>query len=275
MVENRMAASIFVSGRVALISVLALFLAACSTHATMLYPIPDFPVPEPPSGFQEHRLGLSSGERVILWTGPDTIGGRWLLYLHGNAENLGTLLAGGFLSEITQFGRVSALDYPGYGRSTGKPSEAKNVEAAVLAIGELTAREPRRLVLVGWSLGAAVAVQAAVRSQDKLAGLVLLSPWHSLDSVARRHFPGWMVWLLRRESYDSGRSGRGLRLPVIIVHGESDGLIPLAEARALAKDIPGSQLVVLPGIGHNDLPGSRPATDAIAAFLARLTDKPK
>ena len=249
------------------------YAAGCLSHA-MLYPIPDFPVPPPPAGRVERSLALSSGAASILWIDTSRHGVLDLLYLHGNGENLGTLAAGGFLAELRSMAPTHALDYPGYGRSTGRPSESENVEAVVLALGAIQAQRKRPLVLVGWSLGAAVAVGAAARSPGDLRGLVLMSPWYSLDSVARRHFPGWLVTLFRRESYDSAAKGRLLHMPVLVVHGREDSLIDFDEGRALSGIIPGARFVGVPAAGHNDLPGNRRAMAAVQEFLSGPAKEP-
>ncbi len=244
----------------------------CGIQNKMLYPAPDFPVAAAPSGFQERLLELASGDRAVLWLQTENDQKTALLYLHGNGENLGTLAASGLLGELAGIGRAAALDYPGYGRSTGTPSEAGNVEAALTAVRELRqdTRNKAGVVLWGWSLGAGVAAAVAARAPEDVAALILWSPWSSLDSVARTHFPGWLVTLLRKESYDSDRALRGATIPVLIVHGEMDPLIPVSEARRLAAVTPSARLVILPGVGHNDLPGNPLAWKAARVFLREL-----
>ena len=243
--------------------------AACLSDS-MLYPIPDVPVPLPPPGTIEHALVLPSGARATLWLQTTTVSSFDLLYLHGNGENLGTLIMGGFLDTLARVAPIHALDYPGYGRSSGRPSEQENIEAALAALGTIRSERGRPVVLIGWSLGAAVATATAARAPGQLRALVLLSPWYSLDSVARRHFPGWLVTLFRRETYDSGTAGASLRLPVLIVHGEADALIDVAEGTRLARAIPGARLVRVPGAGHNDLPGQPDTLRALRSFLDEL-----
>ncbi|MGH9465644.1 MAG: alpha/beta hydrolase, partial [Thermoanaerobaculia bacterium] len=189
----------------------------------LLYPIPAVPVPgEPPAGFEEVVLRSAAGDRLHGWHRPASDPGRpAVVFFHGNGENLGTLARSGTLEELSKLGASAlVLDYPGYGRSSGRPSEEGIVAAGAAALDWLTAQHPRRpLVAMGWSLGAAVAVQLAATGDD-LDGLVVLSPWCSLEEVARAHYPGWMVQLFLRERYDSLSAAGGVRAAILVLHGE-------------------------------------------------------
>lgn len=224
----------------------------------MLYPAPAVPVPSPvPAPLEELSLRTSEGDRVVGWvleheTGPA------VLFLHGNGENLETLRWSGLFEQLHGLGAaVLAIDYPGYGRSEGKPSERSLVAAGVAGFEAMAERWPeRRLAIVGWSLGSAVAIQTAVAQQDQLASLTLLSPWHDLPSVASRIFPAFLVRAALSDRYLSGDAASKLSLPALVVHGEDDQLIPAGEGRRLADRLPeGSRYVGLPGVGHNDLMG--------------------
>ena len=130
-------------------------------------------------------------------------------------------------------------------------------------------KHPERTVVpVGWSLGAAVALQvAAAREVD---GLVIMSAWTSLREIGREHFPGWMVGLLARESYDSLGTASGIAIPALVVHGDQDSIIPPAHGRRVAAALPQSRWVEMPGYGHNDLLAATQVWRELERFLADL-----
>lgn len=239
----------------------------------LLYPIPPVPVGAPPGGFEEVVLELSGGIRVHGWHRDGaTTGAPAIVLFHGNGENLATLQRAGTLEALAALGAaVLAVDYPGYGRSTGRPSEPALYESGEAAASWLAARHPQRpLVVIGWSLGAAVGVQLAAE-RPGIAGLVALSPWCSLPEVARAHYPAWMVRLLLRERYDSLATAPRVLVSTLIVHGEEDWIVPPSQGERLAAAFPdGARWVPVPGAGHNDLLGRPAVWQAIREFLTRL-----
>ena len=227
----------------------------------MLYPAPEIPVGSVSEPVEEWTLTTSRGDSIVGWL-SEVEQGPVVLYLHGNGENLETLRLSGLFENFGNLGAsVLAIDFPGYGRSTGDPGEEALVASGLAAYDALAERFPQRpLHLVGWSLGAAVAVQTAAARQDQLAGLVLLSPWHDLLSVASRHYPEFLVRSVLRDRYDSGAAAAGIERPVLIVHGAADDLIPATEGRRLAGRFPNdARFEGLEGVGHNDQL-SRPET---------------
>ena len=164
---------------------------ACRMQS-LLYPAPSFRVPSPPPPpLVEVPLEAPSGAVSAWWLASEDAPAPAILFLHGNGENLETMRRSGFFEAAATLGAsVLAIDYPGYGRSAGRPSEAANVAAVEAALDWLGPRRP--VVLSGWSLGAAVAMQAAARRPESFDGLALLSAWTSLADVARVHYPGRM-----------------------------------------------------------------------------------
>jgi hypothetical protein len=255
----------------------------------MLYPVPPFRVPSPPPRpFVEVPLAAEGRALSAWWLPPPegqgsavaARGGAPLpvvLMLHGNGENLETMRQSGLFEDYRRAGAgVLALDYPGYGRSAGTPSEAANVAAAGAAFDWLRGQAGGRPVVVaGWSLGAAVAAQVAARRPDEVAAVMLLSPWDRLDEVARLHFPGWMVSAMLAERYDSAAVAPRIAAPALVVHGERDEIIPATLGRRLFDALPGpKRWVEVRGAGHNDLLGRPEAWQAIASFLEERAAHP-
>ena len=222
-----------------------------------IYPAPLIRVPQAPAPLEEVGLDLPTGERIVAWAYADPAlppERPAVVFFHGNGENLETMRMSGLFEELNRL-RVAwiAVDYPGYGRSTGSPSEEGVLAGGAAAMAWLRERHPGRpLVLCGWSLGAATAIGTAARNPEPVRGLIALSPWASLPDVARIHFPGFMVQAMVKEKYDSLSSAKKLRVPALVIHGEVDNLIPAEQGQRVAEAL-GAKWVPVHSAGHNDL----------------------
>lgn len=239
----------------------------------MLYPAPPVRVPSPPPAPLVEVALEANGRTVSTWHQPPAAAAPVVLMLHGNGENLETMRQSGLFADFASAGAgVLAIDYPGYGRSPGTPSEAGNLAAAEAAWSWLLGNSndsPR--VIAGWSLGAAIAAQLAARHNDEAAGVMLLSAWDRLDAVARLHFPGWMVNALLSERYDSIAAAKQITAPAILIHGDRDTIIPIDLGRTLYAAVPTQkQWIEVHGAGHNDLLARPETWQAIHAFLSSL-----
>jgi len=249
----------------------------------MLYPAPPVRVPSPPPAPLVEVALEAGGRAVSAWYLPapePTRGGPLapiVLMLHGNGENLETMRQAGLFTDLGRNGAaVLAIDYPGYGRSPGTPSEAANLAAAEAAWNwMLQHRNGRPPIIAGWSLGAAVAAQLAAKRRDDAVGVMLLSAWDRLDAVARLHFPSWMVSVLLSERYDSAAAAAHIAAPALLIHGDRDDIIPIDLGRHLFAALPGpKQWVEVQGAGHNDLLARPEAWQAIHAFLDARSERP-
>ena len=205
--------------------------------------------------FTDLTVPTEDGERLHAWWIPTraTLARGHVLFFHGNAGNVSHRLE--HAQALTAAGLdVLLLDYRGYGRSTGRPSEeglhrdARGARAALLAGGQV---DPARLVYMGESLGGAVALRLAVEVPP--LACVLQSTFTSLREVARQHYPAALSALAGDAYPNLERIGR-LRAPVLIVHGEVDEIVPVEHGSALFAAAPEPRrLHVVPGAGHNDL----------------------
>ena len=109
---------------------------------------------------------------------------------------------------------------------------------------------PERFVLVGRSLGSGVAVEVARRGHGR--GLVLLSPFTSVVEAVRG-FVGPLATLVVQDRFDSIAKIGELSLPIVVIHGMDDGLVPFAHGERLVAAARDARLVPLPGVGHDDL----------------------
>jgi pimeloyl-ACP methyl ester carboxylesterase len=205
--------------------------------------------------------------RVCAWFRDGGRPGPALVLLHGNGENLETLRLSGSLQAYSALGLPwLAIDYPGYGRSEGKATESRLVASATAAVDWMRRRHPdRSLVLSGWSLGAAVALQTATGTA--VDGVVAMSAWTSLQEIGGEHFPAWMVRLFARDSYDSLTAAESIEVPVLVIHGALDSIVPVGHGRRVAAALPDSRWVQVEGYGHNDLFAAPLVWEEIRRFL--------
>jgi hypothetical protein len=146
---------------------------------------------------------------------------------------------------------VLAIDYPGYGESTGRPSEKSFNMAADAGWNYLTTRlaaRPEQTLLVGRSLGSVLALGLAARQQVR--GLVIHGAFTSLPDVAAAHYPFLPARILCFIRFPAQAAARSLRCPVLFVHGRDDRVVPLSLGRR-CYDVVSTpkQLIVVPG-GH-------------------------
>lgn len=186
----------------------------------------------------------------VLLTAEDGVGlhGWWvphpeprgtLLFAHGNAGNVSDRLDS--LRLFHELGLATLIvDYRGYGRSEGRPSEAgtyRDIAAAWRHLVETRGADPARTVLLGRSLGGPIAAWLAARVRP--AGLVLEGTFTSLVDMARLHYPWLPVRWLARIRYDTLASVRRLAdVPLLVVHSVDDAVVPCAFGRALYRAAP-------------------------------------
>ncbi|WP_447975030.1 alpha/beta hydrolase [Nitrospira sp. Kam-Ns4a] len=216
---------------------------------------------------EEVWFDAADGPRLFGWYVEAPGARATLLWCHGNAGNIIHRLDN--LALLYQAGlSVLLFDYRGYGRSGGMPSEEglyRDAEAAARYLEQVRQVAPSRLVLFGRSLGAAVAGDLAVRRRS--AGLILESAFPSVASVAKTHYYGLPVHLLLEARFDLISRLRAVTVPILVVHGDRDDLIPpdLGQQVFAAAPEPKAWYLVR-GAGHNDL-----YQVGGAAYFQRLT----
>lgn len=199
-----------------------------------------------------------------------------LLVFHGNAGNLSLMLPRLRLYHSLGLD-VYAVDYPGFGESDGTPSE-ESLYAGAAAIWEFLVKErnipPDAIVIHGYSLGGAVAAWLAGK-QPQAAGLILESTFTRLSDVAARLFPWLPCRLILGEQYNTLRRLDSFAMPLLVIHGEGDELVPYDLGRTLFETYKGRKDFVRIGNDHNIgfLTHEREYVDGLRRFLDSL-EKP-
>lgn len=223
--------------------------------------------------FEDVTLVTEDGVRLHAWYLP-VKGARFtVLVSHGNGGNMSHRLDRTLLIQSRLGASVLLYDYRGYGRSEGSPDEGgtyRDARAAYRWLVEERKVPSDRLVLFGESLGSAVALDLAI--ERPAAALVLEAPFTSVPDVAR----GTVFFPLApfvRTRYDNLAKVGRLRLPLLVLHGDRDGVVPFALGRRLFEAAPEpKRFFAIAGGDHNDayVVGGDAYWKALASFLNDL-----
>jgi uncharacterized protein len=209
---------------------------------------------------EEVVLDTADGERVIAWHLPPRGEKPVFLYFHGNGASL-RWRVDRFRTLIADGSGLVALSYRGYGGSSGRPTEEGLVNDALAAYAFARARyQPARIVLWGESLGSGVAV--ALAAEHPVGHVVLESPFTSAADVGAGHYWFVPVRLLMKDQFRSDLRIGKVTAPVLVLHGDRDGVVPIALGERLYDLINApKRFVRFPGAGHDGL-GARAVEEA-------------
>lgn len=250
-----------------LLLALLLWMAARSVYFPLRYPGGDWAAKE--------RLGAadvfpraSDGVRLHAWFAGSAAAPWATLHLHGNAGNISYRSAAA--RDILAAGSaVLLLEYRGYGRSEGRPSERglyRDADAGYAYLRE-AGFAPERIVIYGESLGTAVAVDLA--SREPCGGMVLEAPFPSARAVAHRMLP--FLGPLLTWGFDTNAKITAVHAPLLVFTGERDEVIaPGLQQRVFDRANEPKHLVRLAGAGHNDMHASGELARRLKAFYAGL-----
>lgn len=206
------------------------------------------------AGLEYEDVNLHTADDVALhgWWVPARNARGAVLIFHGNAGNISHRID--YLTMFSRLGyAVLIIDYRGYGKSGGTPSEEgtyRDAEAAWQFLTETREFKPQDVVILGESLGGGVATWLALRHPPR--ALVLASVFTSVPDLGARVYPWLPVRLLARIDYNSLERMRQIAAPVLIAHSRGDDIVPFAHGEALfAAAREPKQFVVMSG-GHND-----------------------
>jgi uncharacterized protein len=223
--------------------------------------------------FSAFTIDTADGERLRAWHLPRADAIAQVVYFHGNGGNLSVwadVLVGLWRERLD----VVALDYRGYGLSTGRPTERglyRDVDATIAHVDASLRRPDLPLIYWGRSLGTAMAGYAATRGQPE--GVVLEAGFPSARALFDRNPVMLVLSAFATYRFATAEWMARVRIPTLVIHGDRDSVIPFRLGQRLYEALPGpKRFVAIPGGDHNDpAPADRALYwGAVRDFIASL-----
>lgn len=230
------------------------------------------PIADVLPGWSEANIATADGLELLAWYSPPQAEEPVVVVLPGNAGNRSDRAPLGASLADEGFG-VLLVEYRGYGGNPGHPSEAGLALDARAATSFVAEQAPGHdVILFGESLGAAVAVGLA--ADEPPVALVLRSPFTSLADAAAEHYPFLPVRALLRDRYPSHERIGEVQVPVLVIAGTADSIVPPAQSRSIYDLAPGpKQLLMVEAADHNDyeLLAGTTLVEAVVRFIRDAT----
>nr|MDQ3396921.1 alpha/beta hydrolase [Deinococcota bacterium] len=198
--------------------------------------------------YERITLHTEDGLALMGWTIPREGSERWLIYFHGNGENVSRYLT--LMAELHALGlNLLIFDYRGYGESEGIPSEAGLYEDAKASYAYLRERgvAAENIYLYGFSLGSGVATELATHAD--IAGLIIEAGYTSLPEAGRHSYPFAPTFLMRN-LYDSLSKIAKVGAPVLFLHSPADKTVPFSQGQRLFESAKEPKALVEVNGGH-------------------------
>lgn len=188
-------------------------------------------------------------------------GPKAVVYFGGNAEDVAYTVPE--LAQLFPDRAVYGMHYRGYSGSSGHPSETA-LRSDARALFELVHARHPDVIVVGRSLGSSLAIQLA--AEEPVSRLVLITPFESILSIAKRVAPFLPMNLLLRDKYESWRFAPKVSCPTLVIAASHDELVPLADTRRLVAAFQAEvvTLRVVEGTDHNSVSGEAEFWEALA-----------
>ena len=213
------------------------------------------------------------GTRIHGWYLPYKNPKAIILYLQGNKGNVTDSYPELVKLHNRLHASVMVFDYRGFGRSEGKPEEKLIANDAEMARDWLAHKEhirPDEVILLGRSLGGAVAVDLASRLGAK--GLILIGTFLSLPDIVSYHYPIPFVRRIMHNQFDNIHKIVNYRGPLLVIHGDADELVPLEHGKKLFAAAPGPKTFYqIPG-GKHFSPLTKEVYQVIGKFVTKITN---
>jgi fermentation-respiration switch protein FrsA (DUF1100 family) len=222
--------------------------------------------------FASATLRTADGEELRAWELRNPDRRALVVYFHGNGGNLSVWVP--ILADVYGHGfTVAAIDYRGYGASSGSPTERglyRDVDAA-LDWARGLAQPGIPVVYWGRSLGTTMAAYAATKRAPD--GLILESGFPSARALTRASPPLAFLGLFSTYRFPTADYAKSVRCPILVMHGDADRVIPFSHGLALYEALSGAKrFVTIPGGDHNDMTPSNPDAywTAVREFITTL-----
>jgi pimeloyl-ACP methyl ester carboxylesterase len=209
-------------------------------------------------------ISLKVGEETLRILNRPVSGPDAVIYFGGNAEDVSSNLND--FETVLPAHSIYLVNYPGYGGSTGSPSEDALFRDA-LAVYDLVNKSHPNISIIGRSLGTGVAVYlATARKVDKL---VLVTPYDSLEHVAEFHYPVLPISLLLKDKFNSLQRVPHITARALVLLAENDEVIPRKSSDALISAFPPGQtkIVLIRGATHNSIGTFPQYSESMGTFL--------
>ena len=204
---------------------------------------------------QDVYLISKNGKKINGWFFKNSLSQKVILYLHGNADNISYPVT---MTAVRNFyslpANVFTIDYQGYGKSEGSPSENnvyQDAEAAYIFLREKKGFAPRNIIVAGNSMGGAAATYLAIHHE--VGGLILQRTFTSIADMALRKNPLFrfpIIWL--GDSFNNLQMIKQVAVPVLIAHSKQDEVIPFQMSLELYKNCPEPKKLFLVKTGGHD-----------------------
>lgn len=243
-----------------ILSLFVLALYSCNLQRNMLY-YPSTYLPSPTSlsayNIQFWPSDANNYRGFISTLKANKIKGTIIIF-HGNAGTATDRIY--YVNTLANLGyRVILAEYPGYGGRKGELAEETFVRDAKETLRLASEKFGGPIFILGESLGCGVAAAAAKASLVEIDGIILITPWDTLLSVAKEKVTWLPVRLFLSDKYDTIGNLKDYQGRIAVIGAEQDVVIPIPHAQALFKALSEGQgprkMYTIKGAGHNDWPG--------------------
>ncbi len=214
----------------------------------------------PIQGAVDYNITVDKGAILACWfysAGPQAPA---ILFFHGNGETVDDYQENGLIYNRIGIGLL-AVEYRGYGRSTGTPTASAMIADAHKVFAEVKKWRAQQnqtgpLYVMGRSLGSAPAIELATKYEADIAGLIIESGFAYTEPLLR--FIGVdtkRLGITEADCFGNFEKIKNFKKPLLIIHAQYDDFIPVSDAEVLLKNCPAQrkQLQVIPGADHNSI----------------------
>ena len=220
------------------------------TQNSKIFNISEIPSNPPVALENVKKISFKVDDTVVLdgvYKHADQKDAPLIIYFGGNADDATRFLQ--HAENLNDF-NIVIFNYRGYLKSTGKPSEINLFNDALKIYDKFA--DGSRVILVGRSLGSGVAVYLA--SKRKVSGVVLITPYDSIASLAKQKYPFLPIDLILKYKFESIKYIEKIKSPIAIIEVKNDTTIPNSNTLRLSKKIKNlSKIVVLEKTTHADV----------------------
>jgi fermentation-respiration switch protein FrsA (DUF1100 family) len=256
---------VFIAAYIGIVSYLYVWQRQLIYHPDTAIESPDHYV----RGFTEYFVKTPDDVSIQLWYHPATQGFPTIIYYHGNAAHMG-LRAGMYGSLMEKGFGVLGVEYRGFGKSSGSPTEQGLYIDARTAMAFLTDTQHiplKRIIIFGESLGTGVAVQMA--TEYDAGALVLQSAYTSVSARAAEIYYYIPVRMLIHDKFDTIDKIARVKAPLLLYHGELDNVIPIRMGKAVfAAATSPKESIYFPDRAHNNF-DTRVISEHVLDFATR------